>query len=430
VTALRIPMWCLAVLVSGRWEAAVAAEIAGGVTPSLSAAAAVTTSIADLPTHLDLHVGDSQLLQAPIERVAVGNGRVLSVAGTRPDEVLLLGEAPGTTTLRLWLRGGRVHRVTVDVHEVDLPQQLDQVRRLLEGTQRIVARIAGDRIVLEGTQVSDEDRRRAKEIAAAYPKLVLDFIERVGWDRMIEMDVRIVEIRRDQVAQLGLRWDDAVEGPSGRVDLRSDGTRSASLGLASAIGSRVDLLQQKGLAETVARPTLSCRSGGVARFVAGGEIPLPVTDGFGALNVSYKEYGVILEIRPQADSTGVVQAEVEVELSQVDPSVRVQNFPGFVKRRSVSAVNLHAGETVAIAGLVAREQGRERQAVPGLGRLPVAGVLFSSRRQQQRQTELLVLITPRLITQAVAGTADASAEQQRRVEAGLREDPSSGGVAP
>jgi pilus assembly protein CpaC len=377
----------------------------------------------EVPDRIELHVGDSQLLQADIARVAVGNGRILSVAGTRPDEVLLLAEAAGSTTLRLWLRDGRQQRVAVEVREVDLELRLAQVQRLLEGTRNIGARIAGEHILLEGTRVGDEDRRRAKEIAAVYPKLVLDFIERVGWDRMIEMDVRIVEIRRDQVSQLGLRWDDAASGPSAGLELRSDGTRSASLGIASTLGSRLDLLQQRGLAETVARPTLSCRSGGVARFVAGGEIPLPVTDGFGALNVSYKEYGVILEVRPQADSSGVVQAEVEIELSQVDPSVRVQNFPGFVKRRSVSAVNLRAGETVAIAGLVAREQGRERQAVPGLGRLPVAGALFASRRLQRRQTELLVLITPRLIGTAVPGNADASADQQRRVEEGLRNDP-------
>jgi pilus assembly protein CpaC len=387
------------------------------------AGAGLGAGAAELPDRIELHVGDSQLLQADIARVAVGNGRILSVAGTRPDEVLLLAEAAGSTSLRLWLRDGRQQRVAVEVREVDLELRLAQVQRLLEGTRNIGARIAGEHILLEGTRVGDEDRRRAKEIAAAYPKLVLDFIERVGWDRMIEMDVRIVEIRRDQVSQLGLRWDDTASGPSASLELRSDGTRSASLGIASTLGSRLDLLQQRGLAETVARPTLSCRSGGVARFVAGGEIPLPVTDGFGALNVSYKEYGVILEVRPQADSSGVVQAEVEIELSQVDPSVRVQNFPGFVKRRSVSAVNLRAGETVAIAGLVAREQGRERQAVPGLGRLPVAGALFASRRLQRRQTELLVLITPRLIGTAVPGNADASADQQRRVEEGLRNDP-------
>jgi pilus assembly protein CpaC len=184
----------------------------------------------------------------------------------------------------------------------------------------------------------------------------------------------------------------------------------------SSLGSRIDLLQQQGLAQTVAQPTLSCRSGGVARFVSGGEVPIPVVDGLGATDVQYKEYGVILEVRPRAEAAGGIYADVDVELSQLDASVRVQNFPGFVKRRATTAINAQPGETVAIAGLVARERSRDRQGIPGLGRLPGAGRLFSTQHSQQRQTELLVLITPRRLEGTAVDPAGATTSQAGMLE--------------
>ncbi|MBK6674999.1 MAG: hypothetical protein IPG49_16680 [Proteobacteria bacterium] len=108
---------------------------------------------------------------------------------------------------------------------------------------------------------------------------------------------------------------------------------------------------------------------------------------------------------------------MEAELSQLDPSVRVGDFPGFVKRRTSTAINVMAGETVALAGLHVRERSRDRQGLPGLSSLPVAGWLFSSARRQSRESELIVLITPRL-----HASVDQAAETRRAdelMEAGI-----------
>ncbi len=370
-----------------------------------------------LPAELQLTVGDTQLLAADVTRVAVGNGKLLSVSTPEREQVLLLAEAAGTTTLQLWLRDGHRHRLRVTVNELDLAERLDQVQRLLDGTTHITARIAGKRIVLEGLRVSEADQARAMQVAESFPGLVLNFIGKVGWEAMIQMDVRIVEVRRDQVGDLGLRWGSDAAGPV--VGLRLGGVPGASgatFTFGSQIASRIDLLQRQGLAETLAEPMLSCRSGGVARFVSGGEVPIPVLDGLGSTDVQYKEYGVILEVRPRADASGAIYAEIDAELSQIDDAVRVQNFPGFIKRRSTTAVNVKAGETVVIAGLLSRERGKVTQAVPGLGRLPLAGALFSTRHRLLRQTELLVLITPRLIQGLLPGDADASDAQRQAME--------------
>lgn len=365
-----------------------------------------------LPQELELSVGETQLLSADVQRIAVGNGKLLSVSTPERGQLLLLAEAAGTTTLQLWLRDGQRQRIRVGIRELDLEWRLEQVLRLLDGTHNLSARIAGGHIVLEGEQVSDADLARAAAIAESQPGLVLNFAGKLAWEAMIQMDVRILEIRRDKVRDLGVRWDAAVAGPVVGVRLgESDGAPATSFMLTSQLASRLDLLQRQGLAQTVAEPMLSCRSGGTARFVSGGEVPLPVTDGLGATDVQYKEYGVILEVRPRADSAGAIYAEVDTELSQVDDSVRVQNFPGFIKRRTATAVNLRDGETLVLAGLLARERGRDRQSIPGFGGLPLVGALFSASHRMERQTELLVLITPHISTPSL---------QKARLESAVR----------
>lgn len=380
-----------------------------------------------LPERIEMFVGDSRVLPVEVQRVAVGNGRVLSVTTPSRGEVLLLAEGAGVSSLQLWLAGGERRRITVSVSELDLSARLEQVRKLLEATPRIHARAAGSRIVLEGEGASDEERQRAAHVAEAFPGLVLDFVGKVGWEPMIEVDVRIVEVRRDQLHELGLRWEDSIQGPTAGVALGESPAASplppgvsapgAFFSLASQITSRLDLLQRRGLARTLAEPRLSCRSGAVARFVAGGEIPLPAVDGFGATDVEYKEYGIILEIRPRADTTGTIYAEVSAELSQIDEAVRVQNFPGFLKRQTSTAVNLRAGETLVLAGLLAHESARDRRGLPGLSSLPLAGGAFRSRHQRERQTELIILLRPRTVIAGVPGAPDASDEQRRLIEA-------------
>jgi len=107
---------------------------------------------------------------------------------------------------------------------------------------------------------------------------------------------------------------------------------------------------------------------------------------------------------------------VSAELSQIDEAVRVQNFPGFLKRQTSTAVNLKAGETLVLAGLMASESSRDRRAVPGLSRLPLAGAAFRSRHQRERSTELIILLRPRTVAQRPEGPPDASSEQRRQIE--------------
>jgi pilus assembly protein CpaC len=359
---------------------------------SLASIAAQSTT---LPDQVTLSVGETMLLVADVRRAALGSGRVVSVATPQRGQWLLFGEEPGETTAELWLADGSQHRLVIRVRERDLTRRLEEVRELLSGVSTVSPRVSGRYIVLEGPRAGATDRARAAEVAALYPGEVLDFVSDADWESMVQMQVRLVEVRRDQLQRLGLRWEGEAAGPMLTASAGGgQGGLSLKGSLMSELTSRIDILQQQGLAYTLAEPVLSCRSGGVARFVSGGEIPIPVTDGLGATDVQYKEYGVILEVRPRAGRDGAIYAGVDIELSQVDPSVRVGDYPGFVKRLTSTAINSLEGETIAIAGLLLRERGRDRTAIPGLGALPLAGALFRSRRSLQRETELLVLITP------------------------------------
>jgi Flp pilus assembly secretin CpaC len=353
----------------------------------------------ELPGELKLSVGESRLLNVDLRRAALGSGKVVSLATPEKGQLLVFGEATGNTTAQLWLRDGSRKSLRITVTEQGVEDLLHQVQSLLPPEGGVSARAAGGHILLQGERVSSQVQQQVAEVAALFPGRVLNFIGQPGWEAMVQMDVRLVEVRRDQMRQLGLGWSAQAQGPQVAMSAGA-GPEGLALNasIASVLESRIDLLQQKGLAFVVAEPTLNCRSGGVARFVSGGEVPIPITDGLGATDVQYKEYGVILEIRPRADRSGAIYADVEVELSQLDSSVRVGDFPGFVKRQTRTAINVQAGETVALSGLISRERSRDRQGLPGLSSLPAAGWLFSSTRRQSRDSELIVLITPRLST--------------------------------
>src|SRR5690606_27978312 len=174
-------------------------------------------------------------------------------------------------------------------------------------------------------------------------------------------------------------------------------------GLATSIASVITLLVQNGDALVLAEPRLSCRSGGSARFVAGGELPVPFASGLGTVSVGFKEYGVKFEVSPVASETGVIAAKIATEISAINFEIQVQDVPGLLKRRAETEVNLREHETLVIAGLLTEESSNSIDRVPGLGSLPILGRLFRSRDFRDRKTDLVVFITPRFVG---AGTGD------------------------
>jgi pilus assembly protein CpaC len=372
-----------------------AASLAGAV--PVPATHAAEPGAAGPANAVELYVGDTRLIDVSSRRVAVGNGRVLRATDVDGQQLLLLGESAGDSALQVWTRDGRLLRYVVTVREYSGEALLAQVQKLLAGTHQVEVRLAGDRVVLEGLRVSAADRERAAAVAKAWPGRVFDFVDKLGWDAMIHLQVSILEVRRSASDALGIRWDTLMQGPVATVNAAAGAARRGRIEWNGQLGSSIDLLRQRGDARVVAQPTLSCRSGGEAHFVAGGELPVPVLNGQGTPDVQFREYGVILDVKPTVDAEGSVYARIDTEVSDIDRSVQVMGVPGILKRHSTTEVNVRAGETIVIAGLVEQLRSHDRRGLPGLAAVPGLGALFDSRSRSDQGSELVVFITPRIV---------------------------------
>jgi pilus assembly protein CpaC len=170
------------------------------------------------------------------------------------------------------------------------------------------------------------------------------------------------------------------------------------------IDVQLQALEQKGLIRTLARPNLVALSGEKASFLAGGEYPYPVPQGRDQVTLEFRPYGVKLDFQPLVQDNGLIRLAVQPEVSQLDPanSLRINNVtvPGLIVRRTGTVVELKNGDSLAIGGLFQREYANTMKQVPGLGDIPVLSALFRSTQWRRNETELMILVTPRLATAA------------------------------
>ena len=403
-----------------------------------------TLTAADTVETITLSLGQGHLMEVgQVLRIALGSGRVLQANWLDDRQLLLIPEAPGETTLHLWLKGGGIRKYQILVTESNSVRLAQDMNLLLGENSGVRARALGERILLEGQNPTEEGAWRAAELVKRYPQ-VISLVSRRGYEQMINLEVKMIEIGRNALKQLGVRWqgggagDWAVSGPSFGVigDFKRSGaflpeggaaaTRgfavaprihpfATSASMVSSLSSMIDLMVQNGDAAVLAEPRLSTRSGGKARFVAGGELPIPMLNANGAASVDFKEYGVRFEVEPVVNAQGIISASLHTEVSSIDDEVMVRGVPGLRKQSSNTDVNLRPGETLVIAGMVRNEMSGAITKIPGLGDLPILGHLFRSKRFRQRESEMVVLITPRLSEQGSAPAVDprVQALQQR-----------------
>ena len=425
--------------------------------PSARAASNVPTSAGSVPgadlnaaTELRLFAGESRVIaQHNASRLAVGDGKIMSAAVLDDREILLMANAMGETTLHIWTRDGRSQRLKIVVHGNDMARVTRDLQSFFRDIPNVRTRSIGDHILIEGNDIADADRDRIAEIVKRFPQ-VIDFTSRVGFDRMFEFDVRFVEISRSGLEDLGIDWTtqgkpligleiagdlyhNNREGSPVSVTLDDGSARSeVNIGTdrlrrfssrVSVVGSlfgRLNLLAQKGDAVILAQPRLAARNRGAASFLAGGEIPIATASATGTPSISFREYGIRLEIvSPVADDSGAIRARIKTEVSSLDRSVTVMGVPGLLSRRTETEFNLREGETLALSGVISRDQANDVSAVPYLGEVPVIGSLFRSTRFQNRDSELVVFLTPRVLradqTRADAAALNLEQRAERRM---------------
>lgn len=361
-----------------------------------------------------IETGASRVLkQAGVARIAVGNGNVVQATAVNGREVLLFGKARGTTTVDLWTARGKRTSYVVTVAPEGLRRVHTEISALLEKISGARSLIVGDKVVIEGEDIADADQARIAALAARYPD-VIDFTSRVGWDRMILLDVQVIEIPSTRLRELGVRWDAAAgsglqtgvawDSATAQISQRpGDAPLPAAfpvtgaagyLGLNSLLSARLAAMSKQGEAVVLAQPQLLARSGSTASFLAGGEVPYASVDKEGKSTTTFRKYGVSLNITPHAERSGAIRSRIEIEVSSVDTTITVPGGPALKVRKATTEFNVRSGQTLVVGGFISRERSSDSDGVPGLSKLPVFGGLFGVERNQIREIELAIFVTP------------------------------------
>ncbi len=433
----------------GRVALAAAALVALGA-PAPAAAQVGTVSLAD-----EVHAGEvavpvnkSQVIRSdrPYAKALIGNPEIADILPLTNQSLYVLGKKMGTTSLTLYDRGNMLIAVVDVVVGPDVTSLKRQLSELMPSDQ-VGARISNDSIVLEGLVANAPAADRAVQIAETYaPGKVVNLLS-IGSAQQVMLEVRFSEVKRSALKQIGLSWFVGSDGGKldgvigGGASLTPDpetgegvhrlGSITNSFGIISrmfrAFGTdfnvTLDALERKGAITTLAEPTLVALSGETASFLAGGEFPVPVAQSAGAggagagtsLTVEWKPFGVSLAFTPTVLADGVINLVVSPEVSSIDPtaSIVINNLtiPGLQTRRAKTVLELRDGESFALAGLLRRDFQDTVRQFPILGSIPIIGALFRSTGFQREETELVIIVTPRLVRPVRAGSLKAPTDR-------------------
>ncbi len=368
---------------------------------------------------LSMVSGQTELLRnISVDRISIGDPNVVDIEVLdESSELLIQALSPGFTDLRLW-KDGVVKTLVINVGSPAANQNFEMVKMALSSVDGITIRPMGDSVLVDGTIYNDADLAKIILVAEAFDNiLVLATKSTIDLQNIVALDVKFVEVRKNVLQSVGINWDDFANGftygtvrsfvtndvfsidPGITAPLTNQLSTDLSFntfGIASRVNSVIDMLASNGYARLLAEPKLTCLSGADCAFLAGGEVPIPI-ETEDRINVEFKEYGVILNIQPIADSVGNISATVEVEVSSIDPAVSVRGIPGFLTRKTSTHTNVRNGETIILSGMVQNESSKDIDRVPGLGNIPIIGELFKSRQFRNNSSELLVFVTPTLI---------------------------------
>jgi pilus assembly protein CpaC len=429
--------------------AAIAAALA-----AVPATAQVSVAEGIRAGQLDVPVNKSQVLRSdrPYAKALIGNPEIADILPLSDSSVYVLGKKTGTTSLTLYDRRSNLIAVVDVVVGPDVTTLKRQLSELMPD-QDVGARMSNDSIILEGVVPNGPAADRAVQIAETYaPGKVVNLLS-VGSSQQVMLEVRFAEVKRSALKQIGVNWDVLSDGgklggvagggasltpdPETGLGVLKHGAITGSFGIISrsfrAFGENfnvtLDALERNGAVTTLAEPTLIALSGETASFLAGGEFPVPVVqngsgggggggnNGGSAITVEWKPFGVSLAFTPTVLADGVINLVVAPEVSSIDSSASIVinnlTIPGLQTRRAKSVVEMRDGESFALAGLIRKDFSDTVRQVPLLGSIPIIGALFRSTGFQHEETELVIIVTPRLVRPVPAGSLKVPTDRVR-----------------
>jgi pilus assembly protein CpaC len=397
-------------------------------------------------------------LDRPFASTVVGSPDIADVLAMSDQVIYIQGKKIGTTNISAFDRDKRLIAV-LDVEVTIDTENLAAHIRSSVGSNGIRVSSSNGQVVLSGQARDAVVADRALQIAkATTPNLAVINAMSVASSQQVMLKVRFLEASRDAGRDLGVNWfvanragtrgfNTGLGAPTqvgqspaatpGALPLFqaattfAGGTTTAPFGVALAnlvngssgsIDGLITALETKGLVRRLAEPDLVALSGDTASFLAGGEIPVPVVQPSSGttplITVEYKPFGVQLTFVPTVLATGIINLRLTPSVSELDfnNAVTVSGFqiPALTKREARTTIELRDGQSFAIAGLLQTEGLRNVAQVPWLGSVPVLGALFRSTSYQQRETDLVVIVTPHLVEPAVPGQRLASPLDRRQ----------------
>ncbi len=283
------------------------------------------------------------------------------------------------------------------------PSAVAEINKTLEaaGLNTVKANLYGGMVYLEGAVGSKTEAAKVKTLVKNLDLKVVNLLT-VGKGRQVLITVKFVELMESNNIKFGLELPAALTASGalqGDIAIKPSSGTTVRLNLMTpeqTMSAKFNMLFVRGYARLLAKPKLVCGSGGKAKFMVGGEIPL-VTCTINGCTVQYKEYGIILKVQPIADSRGFVTAKLYAEVSAPDWANAVQSYPAFEKRYVDTTVTMQEGSTLILSGLYKNKGGKTVTKVPLLGHIPILGELFKSREFTREKSQLAVFITPRII---------------------------------
>lgn len=369
----------------------------------------------------DVHAGDlvvavnkSQVLRLdqPFRELSVGNPQIADVLPLTNRSVYVLGKALGTTNLSVYGPRKELLAVLDLVVGHDVGGIKTRLNDLMPG-EPIEVRAVNDSVVLSGRVSSPQVAGRAAQVAERFaPGKVTNLLE-VNGSQQVMLAVRIAEVSRSVARELGIKPSFILGGEDffafDTLDTLDLNRFATALGHWTTpfvtLDLLLDALEEKGVVKILAEPNLVAMSGDTANFLAGGEFPVPVaqeTDDDGTtITIEFKQFGVSLAFTPTVVGRDLINLVVSPEVSQIDRqnAVTLSGFsiPGLSTRRATTTVELRDGQSFAIAGLLQSDFSDQVRQLPGIGDVPVLGALFRSSEFQRRESELVIIVSPRLV---------------------------------
>jgi pilus assembly protein CpaC len=370
--------------------------------------------------------------------VMVGDPDVADVNPLTDHTLSILAKKIGTTRVSVYSEGKKLIGIFDVEVTYDITRLTNELKRRFPSSHLEASTVNG-RIMLAGEVADAATLDKAVTIARQFGPEIINSVS-VSSPQQVMLEVRFIEISRTAGRELGVQWNRfggnsttnigsrqpasnlPITGPTSSSSIPvgevAAGVLSGGSPFGFAIarmisnGTTIDVLinalEQKGIARSLAEPNLVALSGDTASFLAGGEYPIPVAGSLGQVTVDYKKYGVGLAFTPTVLGNSLINLKIEPEVSSIDTTHSVAlaggiSIPALIVRRASTTVELRDGQSFMIGGLLQSDNKNQIEQLPWLGSVPVLGALFSSKSYQKNETDLAIIVTPRLVRPARPG---------------------------